>query len=128
MHPILPFGVGELTMFADYRVPQILHHLRMLTYPPTLLGLLRAQIPLPSGSREEVSIRAASVLAVEAVRERITSMQHEDSTKDAVVVNSVMIDFYLWDKAKAIEEGEDKVEGVETREMVPAHRTRSIWY
>ena len=35
--PLLPQGINQLTMFAVYRVPQILHHLRILDYPPTLL-------------------------------------------------------------------------------------------
>lgn len=43
-------------------------------------------------------------------------------------ISSVLIDFYLWDLAKRIEDGEDKVEGIETAELVPLHRTRSIWY
>jgi hypothetical protein len=40
----------------------------------------------------------------------------------------VLIDFYLWDLAKKVENGEEKIEGIEIAEMVPAHRTRSIWY
>ena len=41
-HPLFPAGpaIQQLTMFADYRVPQILYHLRMLSYPPALVELL----------------------------------------------------------------------------------------
>jgi len=73
-HPLFPRGISQLTMFADYRVPQILHHLRLLTYPPSLVRLLEARVEFPSGSddgidatREEVAIRAASIVAVERV-------------------------------------------------------------
>ncbi|KIY46721.1 hypothetical protein FISHEDRAFT_66328 [Fistulina hepatica ATCC 64428] len=117
-HPIFPGAagpaIGDLTMFADYRVPQILAHLRILDYPPSLMCLLREGTPLASGSREELSLRAASIVAVERVRDEM--------------VNSVLVDFYLWDLAKRVESGQEKIEGLQTAELVPIHRTRSIWY
>ena len=65
-HPIFPGGgIHKLTMFADYRVPQILHHLKVLTYPPSLLALLESGHYFEHGSKEEVSIRAASIIAVD---------------------------------------------------------------
>ncbi|KAH9057522.1 hypothetical protein EDB87DRAFT_1565154 [Lactarius vividus] len=122
-HPLFPRGIAQLTMFADYRVPQILHHLRLLTYAPALVHTLRARDLLVSGmSREEVAIRAASIVAVE----RVAAALRADGGEGAV--SSVLIDFFLWDLAKRIEEGEDRIEGVKTQPMLPAHRTRSIWY
>ena len=115
-------------MFADYRVPQILHHLHILTYPPSLLRRLRQHTTLESGSREEVSIRAASVVAVERVREEMCRMAEEENSGEGESVSSVLIDFYLWDLAKKVECGEEMVEGIDTVEIEPAHRTRSIWY
>lgn len=118
-------------MFADYRVPQILHHLCILSYPPSLINLLQAGTPLESGSREELSLRSASIIAVERVREEILRIIAEEAgvgNELDVVVSSVLIDFYLWDLAKKVESGEEKIEGIETAEMVPTHRTRSIWY
>lgn len=132
LHPIFPGGgIHQLTMFADYRVPQILHHLKILTYPPTLLTLLESGHYLEHGSKEEVSIRAASIFAVERVRDEILALRQQDKgaagaatgggeTGVDVPISSVLIDFYLWDTAKRIEEGEETV--------VPSHRTRSIWY
>jgi hypothetical protein len=108
-------------MFADYRVPQILHHLRILTYPPALERKLCEHNYLEAGGKEELSIRAASIVAVERIREEIVKLGGEG-------VNSVLIDFFLWDLAKRIEEGEEKVEGVGTAEIIPAHRTRTTRY
>ncbi|KAF8158180.1 hypothetical protein B0H34DRAFT_707741 [Crassisporium funariophilum] len=138
-HPLFPGTRGpdirRLTMFADYRVPQILHHLRILTYPAPLLQKLHSLNPLAPGSREEVSLRSASIVAVERVREEILRLIKEEeggdfseAASEAGVVSSVLIDFYLWDLAKKVESGEEKIEGIETAEMVPIHRTRSIWY
>jgi hypothetical protein len=117
-------------MFADYRVPQILHHLRILDYPPSLINMLNAGTPLESGRREELSLRSASIIAVERVRENILRiLEEEDSEVSSEgVVSSVLIDFYLWDLAKKVESGEERIEGIETAAMVPIHRTRSIWY
>ncbi|KAJ7780967.1 hypothetical protein B0H16DRAFT_1404038 [Mycena metata] len=131
-HPIFPGPSGpaihQLTMFADYRVPQILHHLCILSYPPSLLQLLRAGTMLAPGSSEELSLRAASIIAVERVRAEMLALQAlEDPAESAV--SSVLIDFYLWDLAKKVERGEERIEGIKTTEdMVPTHRTRSIWY
>ncbi|PPQ75814.1 hypothetical protein CVT24_002676 [Panaeolus cyanescens] len=141
-HPIFPGSKGpeirRLTMFADYRVPQILHHLSILTYPQSLLHRLHSHAYLPSGSKEEVSLRAASIVSVERVREEILRLITEEDKErgssasklvsDAGLVSSVLIDFYLWDLAKKIENGKEKIEGLQTTELVPIHRTRSIWY
>ncbi|KAI0312059.1 hypothetical protein OF83DRAFT_1278438 [Amylostereum chailletii] len=120
-HPFFPHGVGQLTMFADYRVPQILHHLCILDYPPSLLRLLRDGAPIAHG-------QGRSIIAVEHVAKEIRQLCAENGdTKDGDV-SSVLIDFYLWDLAKRIEGGEECVEGMQTQDIVPAHRTRSIWY
>lgn len=110
-------------MFADYRVPQILHHLRLLTYAPALVRKLRARELFVSGeAREELAIRAASIVAVERVAAALRT------TDGAGSCSSVLIDFFLWDLAKKIEGGEDRIEGVKTQTMLPMHRTRCIWY
>lgn len=115
-------------MFADYRVPQILHHLCILDYSDDLTSLLTKHIWLQSGSLEEMSIRAAAILAVEAVRDTLSNDADNAEQRTPVKVNSVLIDFYLWDLAKKLEGGEDSTDDVRTVPMLPAHRTRSIWY
>jgi hypothetical protein len=60
-----------LTMFADYKVPQVLHGLGALAYSPGLEAALAAKEVIPFGDPREVEIRAASVQAVEAIREAL---------------------------------------------------------
>jgi len=132
-HPIFPGGgINQLTMFADYRVPQILHHLQILYYPQSLIDTLESGRLLMHGSPEEVSIRVASILAVERLRDEILEIQRTRHDKREVAgggeVSSVLIDFYLWDLAKRIEDGEEVIEGTQVNRIVPPHRTRSIWY
>jgi hypothetical protein len=127
-HPFLSKGVNDLTMFADYRVPQILHQLSMLTYPPELVEKLTSLTLLPPGSREEVSIRAASILAVEALRDAILAKRKDGTEDGAPEVNSVLLDFYLWDLATALNTGGEVSTELNLAPPLPAHRTRSIWY
>lgn len=46
--------VGDLTMFADYRVPQILAHLGIMEYDHILAAKIGGGVELPAGSEEEV--------------------------------------------------------------------------
>jgi hypothetical protein len=147
-HPLFPGEDGarieQLTMFADYRVPQILHHLGMLSYPPELVELLKTHAYLENGSKEELGLRAASVLAVERVCGEIHALRAEGGITtttsrksrahgfkekgDGLTVCSVVVDMFLWDLAKRVEVGEEKIEGIQTQSILPAHRTRSVWY
>ena len=61
------------------------------------------------------------MIALAEVREGYENVNEEE-------ISSVLIDFYLWDLAKKLETGEEHIDGVETAEILPAHRTRSIWY
>jgi hypothetical protein len=46
----------QLTMFADYRVPQLLHHLKVLVYADELLAKVTAGAEIEFGSRMEVRL------------------------------------------------------------------------
>ena len=79
-----------------------------------------------------MSIRASAILAVEAIKD---VLYRRDENSDArakgaqkTVINSVLIDFYLWDLTKKVELGEDSIDSIRTVYMMPVHRTRSIWY
>lgn len=84
---------------------------------------------LETGCTEELSIRSASIVAVERVRKEMLKLAEErnESTGEDEI-SSVLIDFYLWDLAKRVEAGEDEITGIKTVPVEPAHRTRSIWY
>jgi hypothetical protein len=57
--------LDELTLFADNLVPHVLRSFGVLVYSPDLAKKLDAEELLPSGSAEEVEIRAAALHAVE---------------------------------------------------------------
>ena len=49
--------IDKITMFADYRVPQILHSLGIMCYCPPLDGRIRRLEPIESGHSWEMQIR-----------------------------------------------------------------------
>ncbi|KAI4245149.1 MAG: hypothetical protein L6R42_010279 [Xanthoria sp. 1 TBL-2021] len=106
--------IDNITMFADYRIPQMLHSLGCLRYSPSLESRIRNLKELDSGGSWEVQLRGCSIWCVELIRKEILR-QHPKAE-----VNAILIDFFLYDTMK-----EREVEAVET---IPHHRTRSIWY
>lgn len=117
-------GLGEfsdidsITMFADYRVPQSLAYFGAITYSERLLELLRTNPHLERGGREECEIRAASIWSVELARRRALELMDPTLTANAPF-NSIVIDFYLWDYAKAHSKDMDHI---------PIHKTMTIFY
>ncbi len=101
-------NIDELTMFADYRIPQILYHWGILEYSTKLMDKLRHREVLASGSNMEIEIRGSSIHALELLKSKMT-----------LPVNPVILDFYLWDYI-------DKHR--EALSSVPYHRCRSVYY
>jgi hypothetical protein len=101
--------IDRLTAFADYKLPQVLRHLGVLSYRDELAAQIDRRAELRAGSEEEVEIRAMTVWAVEALRiaflnagRRVTSMQ---------------IDNWLWQLGQ--------LDAFRTK---PYHRCRTIFY
>lgn len=85
--------VEALTMFADYRVPQSLRALDLLTLEPALAARVAAGEVLPAGGAEEVEIRAATIVAVERLREALARRGRRWL--------SVELDWWLWQTGEA---------------------------
>ncbi|KAM5474971.1 hypothetical protein MauCBS54593_001442 [Microsporum audouinii] len=117
--------IDKITMFADYRIPQMLNQLGCLLYSPPLESIIRQRKQISSGHQREVELRGASIWGVELIRREIQELQrqrngHKAEGAKPLQVNAILIDFLLYDMVKDIE--------VEGRETIPHHRTRSIWY
>ncbi|KAH7336365.1 hypothetical protein BKA65DRAFT_402638 [Rhexocercosporidium sp. MPI-PUGE-AT-0058] len=109
------FGdIDKITMFADYRVPQILNTLGCLWYSPLLDHAVRQKRVIESGHTWEIQMRGCSIWCVELIRREILR-NHPDAK-----INAILIDFFLYDTMK-----EREVAG---QDEIPHHRTRSIWY
>eukprot|EP00753_Platysulcus_tardus_P006562 PLAT14300.1.p1 GENE.PLAT14300.1~~PLAT14300.1.p1 ORF type:complete len:339 (+),score=172.22 PLAT14300.1:31-1047(+) len=99
----------ELTMFADYRVPQLLRHWGVLRYSDELAAAVDGKQEIDSGSRWEVEIRAQTVAAVEQLRRKLDAAGWP--------LFSVELDWLLWQLGEA-----------SLGSIGPHHRTRTIFY
>lgn len=101
--------LDQLTAFADYKLPQVLRHLGIIHYTPELADRIQSLVHIPPGSPEEVEIRAATIWAVEFLRQELT--------KRGQKISSAQLDNWLWYL------GQD-----DTYRALPFHRTRTIFY
>lgn len=99
----------ELTAFADYKLPQVLRELGIISYHPELARRVDAMELLEPGGEEEVEIRAMTVWAVEAFKEAFRTQ--------GSVVTSAWVDHWLWQLGQ-----EDRFR------KRPYHRCRTIFY
>ena len=111
----------HLTMFADYRVPQVLSHEGVLIYSSELKSRLERKEEIPFGDQDECEIRAASILSVHLIVNQVNEkIPLEKDTGDAGLrLNAPLIDFYLWRKRR---------QQADLYGKTPFHRTRSIFY
>ncbi|EGE08008.1 Queuosine salvage protein [Trichophyton interdigitale] len=118
--------IDKITMFADYRIPQMLNQLGCLLFSPPLESVIRQRKLIPSGHQREIELRGASIWGVELLRREIQELQrqrnghHEANGSKPLHINAILIDFFLYDMVKDMEAG--------GKETMPHHRTRSIWY
>lgn len=110
--------IASLTMFADYRIPQMLQGLHCLLYSPRLESRISFGEMFTPGEDIEIEIRGCSIWCVELIR-REMERRHPEA-KDQV--NAVLIDFFLYDLCKEME-GRG-----ELGDMLGHHRCRSIYY
>jgi hypothetical protein len=101
--------IADLTMFADYRVPQLLREEGILHYGPRLAPLVDTGRQLDPGSEYEIELRAATIQAVERLRDRLAAQGRP--------LTALEIDWYLWQQAEARRE-----------QFKPHHRTLTIYY
>lgn len=112
--------IETITMFADYRVPQVLIHFGTLEYSKELMNTLRQNKILKNGDNMEVEIRGASIYIVEELKKKVKNeIDKFHSDIDSTKVNSVLIDHFLWDYRRKY---------ARELEHIPFHKVLSIYY
>ncbi|MBI1743211.1 hypothetical protein HYR54_09115 [Candidatus Acetothermia bacterium] len=101
--------IGQLTIFADYVLPQVLRQLGILQYSPSLAERVDHYETIEASSPEEVEIRAHTIWAVELLRRRLTPI--------GLNLRAFELDWILWNMGQE-----------PTYEAKPHHRTRTIFY
>lgn len=115
--------IERLTMFADYRVPQLLRHLGVMRYSPGLARTVDAGTEIRAGSDDELYIRAATVAAVDRlvgeVNDLLTEKGRSETSEQAEKVCAVKMDWHLWQVGERLDR-----EGKLGRH----HRVRTTFY
>jgi len=119
-------SVQQLTMFADYRVPVVLRQLGILKYCDAFASAVDAGATVPSGSADEIDLRACTVQAVERMKHALEArLAKEIELRPALgsgeaanpAVTSVALDWFLWTQ------GEKRRD-----DSPPHHRTMTVFY
>eukprot|EP00116_Pleurobrachia_bachei_P013623 sb/3473885/ len=110
-------NIDQLTMFADYRVPQALVALNVLTYSDELKAMLKGREPVEPGSEVECEIRGMSIIACDMICEMVQWLGRERGVE--VQVSAPVVDYCIWLWAR---KNRDLIE------ELPFHRTRTIYY
>jgi hypothetical protein len=99
----------RLTAFADYKLPQVLRELGVISYSQGLASRIDAMECLQAGCEEEVEIRAMTVWAVEQLRKGFQERGRS--------LTSPLVDNWLWQLGQ-----------MDVFRKRPYHRCRTIYY
>lgn len=102
-------GIERLTAFADYKLPQMLRREGVLVYEPELAEIVESYTLIPPGAEAEVEIRAATIWAVELLRQVLA--------RAGIQQTASAIDYRIWLESQGA-----------PPDNVPYHRTRTIYY
>ena len=111
--------IDSVTMFADYRIPQALLYFGALKYSEELQNYLKKDHMMKSGDRYELEIRGCSIWATELINKETRVLLDANPETKGMLVNSVLIDHFLWDYRRAHND--------EMKDL-PFHRIRCIYY
>jgi hypothetical protein len=111
-------GLEDLTVFADYRVPQTLHSMGIIRYGAYLLSKVSSNELIPYGSKPELEIRAATIVGADMLTAHLNKY-HGGS------LNALHTDFLLW---SAMRRRDSLPPGVMSSIDIPHHCTMTTDY
>lgn len=111
--------IDTITMFADYRIPQILKYFDAISYSSELTTLLQNNHMFENGDMMEMEVRGVSIQAVELLVKQMRKLIDLDPNMAGTLVNAVLIDHFLWDYRRKHD--------VQTKH-IPFHKVRCIYY
>lgn len=97
--PIAEHSLSDLTVFADYRLPESLIRMGILRPSASLRDSLHEREFIGSGSRRELELRAATIIGADALTEALNKYSEFEGS-----VNSLHTDFLLWSTTRRRDE------------------------
>lgn len=101
--------LDQLTAFADYKVPQMLRWLGGLAYDDDLARFVDHRVRIAAGSRMEIEIRAATIVACDRIVGAMTSTGRQ--------ITAAELDWLLWSRSQGL-----------SSSASPYHLTETIFY
>jgi len=101
-------NMNELTIFADYKLPQLLQSYGVLVYNEDLTNRIQSEVILAAGSPQEVEIRAHTIHACELLTQELMKLGR--------TITSQQLDWILWNLSQKM------------TVILPHHRTPTIFY
>lgn len=92
--PLSACSLQDLTVFADYRVPQTLIAMGVLRPHSMLLTRINRKELIGPASRMELELRAASIVGAEVLKDKLVEVRNGDH------INILHVDFLLWSAAR----------------------------
>lgn len=81
--------ISQLTALADYKLPQVLESLGIISFAVALAQQIRDRVPLMSNSAEEVALRACTISCCRLIRE-----------KTRLHLNDIDVNHLLWHRGQ----------------------------
>lgn len=123
-------NMEKLTMFADYRVPQILFKYNVLRFDETengrvLWDRIQNGAVIAAGSEDEIEIRASTIVAcnmiAKAMNKLIIESENEEITSavgdEKGIIKDVEVDWLFWQVGEA-----------NKHLLPPFHKTETVFY
>lgn len=101
-------NLSDLTIFADYKLPQLLQEYKVLKYNKKLSDKIKDEKLIKNGSQEEIEIRANTVYSCEMLLQELNKMGKKMNSQD--------LDWMLWEFAE------------KKKFKTPYHKTISTFY
>ena len=116
--PIDVDSLEDLTVFADYRVPETLIRMGVIVPRAPLLTKLHRREFLGSGSMKELEIRAATIVGSDAIMDVL-------NTLNDIHLTPLHLDYLLWSAGRRVDEAP---EGLFVQSHITHHLTMTTDY
>ena len=108
-HPAVTFSnLDHLTIFADYKLPQLLEALGVLVYGEELDADIVNEVLIPAGSEKEIELRACTISAGEQISTELHKLGRSITMHE--------LDWLLWVKSQRM------------KFQKPHHKTVTLFY
>ncbi len=116
-------NAGQLTVYADYVLPAVLYRMGIVRYHPDVERQILQGQPFAANSREEAEIRAATIVAADALKAALIA------TGRYPELSILGLDFGLWIQAKEIDiPNTEMPASAFVRPMIRYHRATTTAY